>query len=136
MRYNYKLTDFHAALGRSQLRRLPTMLSRRGAIAGRYRRRWASLPITLPSADPGRSHAYHRFVIGVPTAAWTVARRLAELGVIARPPVFQPIHLTLGLDGFPGATQAFRHALSVPLFPALTSREEGIVIRALQRVFA
>ena len=136
VRYNYKLTDFHAALGRSQLRRLPTMLSRRGAIAGRYRRRWASLPITLPSADPGRSHAYHRFVIGVPTAAGTVARRLAELGVIARPPVFQPIHLTLGLDGFPGATQAFRHALSVPLFPALTSREEGIVIRALQRVFA
>jgi dTDP-4-amino-4,6-dideoxygalactose transaminase len=50
--------------------------------------------------------------------------------------VYRPIHLTLGLEGFPGATHAFRHALSVPLYPALTSREESIVIRAVQRVFA
>jgi dTDP-4-amino-4,6-dideoxygalactose transaminase len=48
--------------------------------------------------------------------------------------VYRPIHLTLGLDGFPGATQAYRHALSVPLYPALTSREEGRVVRALRRV--
>jgi len=40
----------------------------------------------------------------------------------------------LGLDGFPGAAHAFRHGLSVPLYPALTPREETLVIRALQRV--
>jgi len=136
VRYNYKLTDFQAALGRSQLRRLPAMLLRRTRIARRYRRRWASLPITLPPPDHGGSHVYHRFVIGVPTAAGTVARRLAGLGVTARPPVYQPIHVTLGLEGFPGATHAYRHALSVPLYPALTSREEAIVIRAVQRVLA
>ena len=136
VRYNYKLTDFQAALGRSQLRRLPAMLSKRAAIARRYRRQWAGLPITLPPPDHGRSHVYHRFVIGVPIAAGHVARRLAGLGVIARRPVYRPIHLTLGLEGFPGATHAYRHALSVPLYPALTAREEAVVIRALQRVFA
>ncbi len=136
VRYNYKLTDFQAALGRSQWRRLPVMLARRTAIAGRYLHRWASLPITLPPPDHGGSHVYHRFVIGVPITAGAVARRLAELGVTARPPVYRPIHLTLGLEGFPGATHAFRHALSVPLYPALTSGEEAIVIRAVQQVFA
>jgi dTDP-4-amino-4,6-dideoxygalactose transaminase len=136
LRFNYKLTDFQAALGRSQLRRLPAMLSRRAAIARRYRRGWAGLPIALPPPAHGRSHVYHRFVIGAPNTAGTVARRLAGLGVTARPPVYRPIHLTLGLEGFPGATHAFRHALSVPLYPALTSREESIVIRAVQRVFA
>lgn len=136
VRYNYKLTDFQAALGRSQLRRLPAMLSRRAAIAGRYRRRWADLPITLPLSGQGRSHVYHRFVIGVPMAVQVAARRLAGLGVIARPPVYRPIHLTLGLEGFPGATHAYRHALSVPLYAALTPREEGVVIRAIRRVFA
>jgi len=134
VRYNYKLTDFQAALGRSQLRRLPAMLARRAAIAGRYRRAWADLPVRLPSPGRGCTHAYHRFVLGVPTAAAPLARRLTGLGVIARLPVYRPIHLTLGLDGFPGATQAYRHALSVPLYPALTSREEGRVVRALRRV--
>ncbi len=136
VRYNYKLTDFQAALGRSQWRRLPSMLARRTAIAERYRHRWTGLPITLPPPNQGRSHAYHRFVIGVPIATGIVARRLAKLGVTARPPVYRPIHLTLGRDGFPGATHAFRHALSVPLYPALTPREEAIVIRAILRVFA
>ncbi len=134
MRFNYKLTDFQAALGRSQLRRLPAMLSRRAAIAARYRRQWANLPITLPPSDAGRSHVYHRFVIGVPTTATAASRHLAGLGVTACPPVFRPLHLTLGLDGFPGAAHAFRHGLSVPLYPALTPREETLVIRALQRV--
>jgi dTDP-4-amino-4,6-dideoxygalactose transaminase len=136
VRYNYKLTDLQAALGRSQLRRLPAMLSRRAAIAERYRRAWADLPIALPPQGRSRSHVYHRFVIGVPIAAGTVARRLARLGVAARPPVYRPIHLTLGLEGFPGATHAYRRALSVPLYPALTSREEAVVMRAIQRVFA
>jgi dTDP-4-amino-4,6-dideoxygalactose transaminase len=79
---------------------------------------------------------YHRFVIGVPMAAGTIARRLAGLGVTARAPVYRPIHLTWGLEGFPGATHAYRHALSVPLYPSLTSREEALVIRAVQRVLA
>ncbi len=136
VRYNYKLTDFQAALGRSQLRRLPAMLARRAAIAGRYRRHWARLPVHLPSADASGSHIYHRFVVAVPTSASVASRRLRALGVTARPPVFQPIHVTLGLDGYPGSAQAFRHGLSVPLYPALTTREEATVIRVVKQVFA
>lgn len=136
VRFNYKLTDFQAALGRSQLRRLPAMLSRRAAIAARYRRGWADLPVSLPSAPAGGTHAFHRFVVGVPGAAARAARQLYRLGVTARLPVFQPIHVTLRLDGFPGTAHAFRHGLSVPLYPALTPREESLVIRGLQRVFA
>jgi dTDP-4-amino-4,6-dideoxygalactose transaminase len=135
VRYNYKVTDFQAALGRSQLRRFPAMLARRTAIAARYRRRWARLPVTLPYLDADRIHVYHRFVIGVPTRASAAARRLAAAGVNARLPVFRPIHITLGAKGFPGTEEAFRHALSVPLYPALTLREEARVIRSLERLF-
>jgi dTDP-4-amino-4,6-dideoxygalactose transaminase len=135
LRFNYKLTDFQAALGRSQLRRFPAMLKRRAAIAKRYLRRWGQLPIALPQGDANRSHVYHRFVIGVPGRATAVARGLAALGVTARPPVFQPIHMTLGQGGFPGTAQAFRQALSLPLYPALAAREEAVVILALLRIF-
>jgi perosamine synthetase len=135
-RFNYKLTDMQAALGRSQLRRLPAMLERRAAVAARFRRRWAALPIGLPIADGRRTHVYHRFVVVCPTAATSAARRLARFGVTARRPVFQPIHRTLGLEGFPGAEQAYRHALSVPIYPALTAKEAEVVVRAIQRTFA
>ena len=135
-RFNYKLTDMQAALGRSQLHRLPAMLARRAAIAARYRRRLASLPVGLPVADGSRTHAYHRFVMAWPAAAISAVRRLAAFGVTARRPVFQPIHRTLGLEGFPGAEHAYRHALSVPIYPALVAQELEVVIRALQRTFA
>ena len=136
IRFNYKLTDVQAALGRTQLRRLPAMLKRRAAVATRFRRHWAALPVGLPIADSRRTHVYHRFVVACPTAAASAARRLAAFGVTARLPVFQPIHRTLGLDGFRGSEQAFRHALSVPIYPALAPKEAEVVIRALQRTFA
>jgi dTDP-4-amino-4,6-dideoxygalactose transaminase len=135
-RFNYKLTDIQAALGRSQLRRYPAMLARRAALAARFRRRWAALPVGLPIADGRRTHVYHRFVVACPMAATSAARQLARSGVTARRPVFQPIHRTVGLEGFPGAEQAYRHALSVPIYPALTAQEAEVVVRALQRTFA
>ena len=135
-RFNYKLTDFQAALGRSQLRRLPIMLARRSAMAERYRRHWAALPIRVPAADDRRTHAYHRFVISCPNAATRVARLLSILGVTARLPIFQPIHTTLGLEGFPETDYAFRHALSMPLYPTLNAREAEVVMRALSRAIS
>ena len=136
VRYNYKLTDFQAALGRSQFRRLPAMLARRRAIARRYLHSWIDLPIALP-VEPERSHhAYHRFVVSLAATVGPVAKRLASLGVTGRPPIFRPIHMTIGQEGFPGATQAFRHALSLPIYPTLTSPEEAVVIRALRDALA
>jgi dTDP-4-amino-4,6-dideoxygalactose transaminase len=136
LRYNYKLTDFQAALGRSQLDRFPASLARRAAIANRYRRAWASLPIGGPEPDGLRTHAYHRFILVAPGRATTAARALRALGVGARPPVFQPIHRTLGRAGFPGSEQAWRHALSLPLYPGLTAAEQAHVVRAVRGVFA
>jgi dTDP-4-amino-4,6-dideoxygalactose transaminase len=131
IRFNYKLTDMQAALGRSQLRRLPAMLRRRAAIAARYRRAWGRLPVALPEAPAGSTHAYHRFVLASRLPATALVSRLGALGIVARRPVFRPLHRVLGLDGFPGASAIFRHAVSLPLYPALTRREEARVAAAV-----
>src|SRR5579883_2046260 len=44
LRYNYKMTDFQAALGVSQLGRLPQFLARREALAARYEAALRGLP--------------------------------------------------------------------------------------------
>ena len=135
-RYNYKLTDLQAALGRSQFRRLSAMLRRRRAIARDYRRHWSDLPLRLPADDAGATHAFHRFVVALQTSPSAAARALAALGVTARRPIYRPIHATLGLDGFPGSAEAQRRALSIPIYPALTAHQEQRIVHAVRRVLA
>jgi dTDP-4-amino-4,6-dideoxygalactose transaminase len=108
------------------------MLARRAAIARRYHRAWATLPLGRPCTPADRTHAYHRFLVRTSGPAARMAAALSRRGVTARLPVFQPIHRTLGLSGFPGATEAFRRALSVPLYPSLTVHEQLAVVAAVR----
>jgi dTDP-4-amino-4,6-dideoxygalactose transaminase len=50
--FNYRLTDLQAALGLSQLTRLDEFLARRRALAARYARLLADLPLKLPQMEP------------------------------------------------------------------------------------
>ena len=122
-RLNYKLTDFQAALGLSQLQRLPRFLSRRAAIAARYRERLRDLPLQPPQAPPDRERVYYRYVIRGPLPAEPYLARLQARGVEARRPVFRPLHRYLRLAGFPGAEEAWEMAVSLPLYPSLADAE-------------
>lgn len=133
-RFNYKMTDMQAAIGRVQLARLPDFIRRRRDLASRYERALAEGPWELPSNEP--HHVYYRFVIQVRGRARRFLSRLDDLGVEASRPVYKPLHRYLGLTGFPGADEAFRRAVSIPLYPALTNNELLHVIEATQRAGA
>ena len=105
-RFNYKMTDLQAALGRAQLRRLDAFLARRRAIAARYR-----AALDRPLAP--------------------VLDRLERRGVAARRPVFRPIHRALGLDGYPEAERLWARCLSLPCYPRLSDAEVDAVAAAL-----
>jgi len=129
-RFNAKLTDLQAALGRSQLRRLDQFIARRREVAGRYRARLAGAGCRLP-ADAGERHVYHRFIVGVEVSVDRVQARMAAAGVTARRPVFRPAHRALGLSGYPEAERLWTGALSIPCYPALTDAEADHVVAAL-----
>jgi dTDP-4-amino-4,6-dideoxygalactose transaminase len=42
--YNYRMTDIQAAIGRAQLKRLPTIIAQRRRLAGRYRELLGAIP--------------------------------------------------------------------------------------------
>jgi dTDP-4-amino-4,6-dideoxygalactose transaminase len=132
-RFNYKLTDLQAALGRSQLERLDEFVRRRRAIAARYRARLAALPCRLPP-DGGDRHVYHRFVVMVDAPVDAIIAALQARGVAARRPVFRPLHRALGRDGFPQADRLWQQALSLPCYPSLTDAEVDTVAGALAEV--
>ncbi len=134
-RFNYKMTDFQAALGLTQLKQLPWFLERRQTIASLYRERLQTLPLQLPLVPPDCRPVYYRFVVKGPLPADAYLPKLQARGVEARRPVFQPLHRTLGVDGLPGAEAAWEKAVSLPLYPSLSDMEAERIVEVAQEVF-
>lgn len=131
-RFNHKMTELQAAVGRIQLRRLESFIQRRRCGAEHYFESLAGGPWELPPQAPG--HVYHRFVLRTRRSASRFLSELNRHGIEARRPVFLPLHRYLDQEGFPGAEDAYRRAVSIPLYPALTPAELGRVAQVTRRV--
>ncbi|MGI5239080.1 DegT/DnrJ/EryC1/StrS family aminotransferase [Dactylosporangium sp. CA-139066] len=64
--YNYRLTGVQAAVGRSQLARLPSLVRRRRAIAERLTRGLADTAgLAAPAVRSGAEHAFWKYVVSI-----------------------------------------------------------------------
>ena len=61
--YNYRMSDIHASLGISQVRRLKKFISKRNEIAALYKRELSNLPLDFQQIDKNAISSYHLFVI-------------------------------------------------------------------------
>ncbi|NWF74140.1 MAG: DegT/DnrJ/EryC1/StrS family aminotransferase, partial [Nitrospirae bacterium] len=139
---NYKLTDLQAALGLSQLGRFQFFQDRRCVMAATYREALSSKAVVCPSAPPGRTHGYYRFVMRLPQLGTDpegllrLLRTFEQKGISCRKPVFRPLHLYLGQTGFPNSDEADRTALSIPLYPGLTDDEVLQIHQSLTEILS
>jgi perosamine synthetase len=131
VRFNYKMTDIQAVMGRVQLGKLGRFLSRREALAEVYTARLAaSSRCILPPHTQGR--IYYRYVVSVPQNPAVLIPRLFDRGVEAARPVYRPLHHYLEQKGYPGADEAWSTHLSLPLHPSLVPDQVLEVCRAFQ----
>lgn len=129
-RFNYKLQNIGAALGRVQLRRLDAAIARRRAIAETY---LAALPDPSISLTRDPQSVVYRFAFRVdPTKRETIRAALEREGVPCRSEVE---FLTPNRNGFPAADQLSNEVLTLPTYPAMTDEEVGHAASALARVF-
>jgi dTDP-4-amino-4,6-dideoxygalactose transaminase len=142
--FNYRLTDIQAALGTSQLAKLPGFVDRRNALATRYRSGLADVlearpdRLTLPpSAPPGFFHAYHLFPVQVLERRRIFdALRSDSIGVQVH---YLPVHrhpLYHGFGSFPEADRVYEELMSLPLFPGLRDDEQDRVMARLRELVA
>ena len=131
LRFNSKMTDMAAALGRVQLARLPEFVARRRALAARYNAAFAESSLETPLDS--LQHIYYRYVVKAGQLASTLIAELEREGVAARRPIYNPLHRELRRDDqlFPGATDAHAVDVSLPLYPALKDEEAQQVIAAV-----
>ena len=134
---NYRLSDIHAALGRSQLKRLDAFINRRRAIAKQYDAAFEDLPGGFSTQRVPRytESARHLYVLRVPaTARSAMLNELRDEGVGAHvhyiPIHLQPYYQALGFkeEQFPEAERYYREALSLPIFPDLSDTDLSLVI--------
>jgi UDP-4-amino-4,6-dideoxy-N-acetyl-beta-L-altrosamine transaminase len=136
--FNYRLSDLHAALGISQLKKLPTWMQQRTEVATLYRQalRDVSHWIRPLTQRPGVEHAHHLFVIRwqapTPHASrdWLFARlRAAGIGVnvhyqpIYQHPYYQQAVPTARNAKCPQAERAIHEILSLPIYPGMTNHD-------------
>jgi perosamine synthetase len=146
---NYRLTDFQAALGLSQLARLDAFWERRDRLARRYRERLAGSPfVELQAAPADRRHGWHLFLALLRLERLTADRdtildalRAENIGATFHYPLayrhpFYRERFGCGPGLCPQADAVEPRLVTVPLFPSMTDGDQDDVLRALEKVFA
>jgi dTDP-4-amino-4,6-dideoxygalactose transaminase len=146
--FKYNMTDMAASMGIHQLKKAWAFQQRRQAMAERYDRELASLPITLPPrANQGDIHAWHLYVIQLQSNAGIQRDRFIEemsqrgIGCSVH---FIPLHLhpywrdsyKLKPEDFPNALAAYQSAVSLPLYTKMTENDQSRVIGAIKEILS
>lgn len=139
--YNYRLTDFQAALGNSQLKRADEGLRRRREIAEIYNKAFSDKEYILGQSGIVEGHAYHLYVIEVKDRL-NLYRYLREQNIFAQIH-YIPTHLMpyYRKDGnkegdLVNVETYYKHCLSLPMFPTLTDNEQQYVIRIIDEFYS
>lgn len=132
--YNYRLTDFQAALGNSQLQRADAGLKRRREIAQVYKDAFKDNPNILDrNGSFSNEHAYHLYIIEVNDRKGLYSY-LREENIFAQIH-YIPVHLMpyyrekgWGIGDLINAEDYYKNCISLPMYPTLTLEEQLFVI--------
>ncbi|MDA7715992.1 DegT/DnrJ/EryC1/StrS family aminotransferase [Pontimonas sp.] len=137
--FNSRLDSLQAVVLTAKLKRLQEWNRMRQAQAEFYLDALSNVAeIGLPVVAEGNEHVWHLFVIQVESRD-AVAESMAKVGVSTGIHYPTPIHL-LGMYGhlghregdFPVAERSAKKALSLPIYPGLSRRQQELVVSSLR----
>ncbi|HRO71171.1 MAG TPA: DegT/DnrJ/EryC1/StrS family aminotransferase, partial [Chitinophagaceae bacterium] len=138
--YNYRLTDFQAALGNSQLKRADEGLKRRREIAAVYENAFRGKSFIKGQSGVVEGHAYHLYIIEAENRLG-LYNYLRERKIFAQihyiPCHLMPYYRQLGWKegSMPAAEQYYKYCISLPMFPTLTDEEQRFVIDSIHAFY-
>lgn len=147
--YNYRLCDIQAALGRSQLQRIDTLISRRRDIAQYYDREFSDLEgVRFVQATPDfrQRSGHHLYALriafedlGITRTAMMMALKAEGIGsqVHYIPVHYHPYYRQRFIDRrFAVAESYFQECLTLPCYPGLDDADLQRVVTGVKNVIA
>lgn len=144
--YNYRMTEFQAALLLSQLKKLPKFSARRKEIVEKYDKAFSEMPeIFVQREIPESDTTRHLYILRLNLDKLTCDRRQFFDALYAentRPQVhYLPVywHSYYEKLGYqkgicPNAEKYYEEVMSIPLYYSLTDADTDDVIRAVKKV--
>lgn len=141
--YNGRLDALQAAVLLAKLPHLDKWNQMRREIAEKYLANLAGLPITLPPVRDPAEPVWHLFVIEVaPETREDLIVFLAGKGIATGKHYPIPVHLTpafnflnLSEGSYPAAERLAASAVSLPVYPGMTSEQVEVVVEAIKEYF-
>ena len=142
---NYRMTDIHAALGFSQMQRINSFIRQRTKRASLYTQALASLQsLILPTVPAKITSAWHLYVVRLAKKYADrrdeIFKHLHNAGIGVQvhyiPVYLHPYYTSLGYQPglCPNAEQFFKRAISLPLYPTLTAKNQMYIINVLKKL--
>ena len=144
--YNYRMTDFQAALLMSQMNRLDEFKARRQEIVKKYNEAFKNIPeIIVQKEIPESDTSRHLYIIRLDLDKLSCTRREffdamsaenVQCQVHYVPVYWFPYykHLGYGKGLCPNAEEMYKGIMSIPLYPRMTDEEVEDTITAVKKV--
>ena len=146
--YNYRMTDFQAALLISQLSKLPFFKKRRQEIVRKYDKAFSEMPEIIVQKDlPENDTCRHLYIIRLDLKKLTCTRREFFDAMSAEnvqcqihyvPVYWFPYYNHLGYrKGIcPRAEEIYTGIISIPLYPKMTDQDVDDTIHAVKKLIS
>jgi len=143
---NYRLTDFQASLGCSQMNRLDSFISRRREVAHRYSEAFIHMKeVNVPYQMDHVESGWHIYVLTFDLSQFKVGRkvlfealRAENIGVhVHYIPVYKhPYYQKIGYREVvcEHAERLYDHMMTLPIFPKMSDKDVSDVILAVKKV--
>lgn len=138
--YNYRLTDFQAALGITQLAKANQGMIRRREIATTYKNAFEGKEYIKGQSGNIEGHAYHLYIL-------EVEDRLGLYNFLRTQNIFSQIHyIPCHLMPYyreqgwkegdrPKSEQYYKYCISLPMYPTLNEKEQDFVIQMIKHYY-
>ena len=138
--FNYRMTDFQAALGISQLSRLNEYVAKRSEIASWYDNNFKTLPVNPLIQNKDVESSYHLYVVRIKNGKEErnkFYRHLRDNDIfvnlhyipIYRQPYYQ------GYEFLENAEKYYQETVSLPIFPTIKQIDLSKIVKSIEAFF-